>query len=75
MGEVFVRNNEGKLYWGYKTRCKRWISVNRPAVFGFEANMALEPIQLILVGVGKSKKIKNEKWMYDLYYTWLKKLK
>ena len=74
-GEVFVRNNEGKLYWGYKTKPKRLISVNRPAVFGFEANVTLEPIQLILVGIEDNKETKAKEWLYNLYYIWLEDVK
>ena len=70
-GEVFVRNNEEKLYWGYKTKPKRLISVNRPAVFGFKANMTLEPVGTTITGVYRSRRERNEAFLYDLYDIWI----
>ena len=70
-GEVFVRNNEGKLYWGYKTKPKRLISVNRPTILGFKAGVDLEPIEIILTGVYRSRRERDKAYLYDSYYIWL----
>ena len=69
--EVMVRNNKEKISWGYITRRKRHIHVNRPALKGFTANLLLDPRHVVYICTLKSAKEKDPNRLYDLYYVWL----
>ena len=69
--EVMVRNNKEKISWGYITRSKRHIHVNRPVLKGFTANLLLDPRHVVYICTLKSAKEKDPNRLYDLYYVWL----
>ena len=69
--EVMVRNNKEKISWGYITRRKRHIRVNRPVLKGFTANLLLDPRHVVYICTLKSAKEKDPNRLYDLYYVWL----
>lgn len=68
--EVMIRNSEGKLHWGYVTKPKNYINVNRPVVSGFKAGKDLNPSRTVYVLTLKSEEEKNEKRLYNSYYVW-----
>ena len=68
--EVMIRNSEGKLHWGYVTKPKNYINVNRPVVSGFKAGQELDPSRTVYVLTLSSEEEKNEKRLYDRYYVW-----
>ena len=72
--EVMIRNSDGKLHWGYVTKPKNYINVNRPVVSGFKAGKDLNPSRTVYVLTLKSKEEKNEKRLYDRYYVWQKNI-
>lgn len=68
--EVIVRNNPA-IHWGYFTKPKNYVSVNRPVLVGFKNNMDMDPNLIVdnLSG-GIARKGKNERALYELYYVW-----
>ena len=68
--EVMIRNSEGTLHWGYVTKPKNYINVNRPVVSGFKAGKDLNPSRTVYVLTLKSEEEKNEKRLYNSYYVW-----
>ena len=68
--EVIIRNSDGKVHWGYVTKPKNYINVNRPVVSGFKAGKDLNPSRTVHVLTLKSEEEKNEKRLYDSYYVW-----
>ena len=68
--EVMIRNSEGKLHWGYVTKPKNYINVNRPVVSGFKAGQELDPSRTVYILTLSSEEDKNEKRLYNSYYVW-----
>ena len=68
--EVMIRNSDGKLHWGYVTKPKNYINVNRPVVSGFKAGQDLDQSRTVYVLTLSSEEEKNEKRLYDRYYVW-----
>ena len=68
--EVMIRNSEGKLHWGYVTKPKNYINVNRPVVSGFKADLDLDPSRTVYILTLSSEEEKNEKRLYNSYYIW-----
>ena len=68
--EVIIRNSDGKVHWGYVTKPKNYINVNRPVVSGFKAGKDLNPSRTVHVLTLKSEEEKNEKRLYNSYYVW-----
>ena len=69
--EVMVRNNKEKISWGYITRRKRHIHVNRPVLKGFAFNKLLDPRRIVYICTLKSAEARDPNRLYDLYYVWL----
>ena len=65
--EVMIRNSEGKLHWGYVTKPKNYINVNRPVVSGFKAGKNLNPSRSVYILTLRSEEEKNEKRIYKHY--------
>ena len=72
--EVMIRNSDGKLHWGYVTKPKNYINVNRPVVSGFKAGKELDPSRVVYILTLSSEEEKNEKRLYDRYYVWQKNI-
>ena len=68
--EVMIRNSDGKVHWGYVTKPKNYINVNRPVVSGFKAGQELDPSRTVYVLTLSSEEENNEKRLYDRYYVW-----
>lgn len=48
LGETLVRNFPG-LHWGFVTKPKSYVSVNRPVILGLKQNLAIDPFTKIHV--------------------------
>ena len=70
--EVFIRNNGGKIYWGYFTKPKNRSGVNQPTLLGFNHNLDLNPRTIVANCTRTFYKEKNTRKLYDIYYIWLK---
>ena len=69
--ETIIRNNE-PLKWGYITKPKSLLFVNKPAVVGFINKKIMEPLWIIEVMVLRSAREKEKERLYNLYETWCK---
>ena len=70
--EVVIRNNGGKIKWGYFTKPKSRMSVNEPTLLGFMYDKDLNPRLIVKICTEKSATEKNEKMLYETYNTWMK---
>lgn len=70
--EVFRRNNEDWVSWGFVTKPKSYISVNRPVLTGFNKGEHLDPTLLLQNCTLKAMDQKEKNMLYDLYHIWLK---
>lgn len=68
--EVFRRNNEDWVSWGFVTKPKSYISVNRPVLTGFKVDY-LDPTLLLQNCTLKAMDQKEKNMLYDLYHIWL----
>lgn len=66
-----IRNNTGKVYWGYFTKPKNRMSVKRPVLLGFKADKALDPRLIVVNCTGRSSEEFQKTRLYELYKTWL----
>lgn len=73
--ETIIKNNPEKLKWGYFTKPKNKMDVNRPVVLGFSNNNHLNPITVVYNCTWHSVELLNNKRLYDMYYTWMRHLK
>ena len=64
--DVMIRNNTGKVYWGYFTKPKNRMSVKRPVLLGFKADMDLDP-RLIVVNCTSRSSRSSKKQDYMKY--------
>ena len=73
--ETIIKNNLGKVYWGYFTKPKNRMSVNQPVILGFKANVDLDP-RLIVVNCTRHS-IDEEKptRLYEMYKIWLEDIR
>ena len=69
--ETFISNNNS-VYWGFFTKPKNRMSVNKPVLLGFRNNMDLDPRLIVENGMWKSIEQKNEMYLFDVYEVWLK---
>ena len=67
--ETFRKNNNGS-YWGFFTKPKNRMSVNRPVLLGFKHDMDLDPRIIVETCIWHSLDKKNEKLLYDTYGVW-----
>ena len=70
--EVMIRNNSPKITWGYFTKPKNHVSINRPTLFGFKANTSLDTYLVVTNISRKSSREKCRTRLYDIYCVWLK---
>lgn len=68
--EVFLNNNPS-ITWGYFTKPKNRMSVNKPVLVGFKADMDLDPRLIVRNCAYRSLDNKNYKNLYNLYINWL----
>ena len=70
--EVIIRNNSGKIKWGYFTKPKNRFSVNEPVLLGFKDNDDLNPRLIVENCTRKSAKEKMDDRLLKIYNTWMK---
>lgn len=70
--EVIIRNNNGKIKWGYFTKPKNRFSVNEPVLLGFKDNDDLNPRLIVENCTRKSAKEKMDDRLLKIYNTWMK---
>lgn len=70
--EVMVKNNDGKIRWGYFTKPKSRVSVNEPTLLGYKNGMDLNPRLITTNCTRHSSEELNKMRLYDTYYIWLK---
>lgn len=68
--ETVIENNNGKIYWGYFTKPKNRMSVNRPVLLGFMADMDLDPCLIVENCTRKSSRELQKTILYDMYNVW-----
>ena len=68
--EVFLYNNPS-ITWGYFTKPKNRMSVNKPVLVGFKADMDLDPRLIVRNCAYRSINNKNSKNLYNIYINWL----
>lgn len=68
--ETLIKNNPEKLKWGYFTKPKNKMDVNRPVVLGF-SNKHLNPIRIVYNCTWHSVKSLNGKRLYEMYNIWM----
>lgn len=69
--EIIRRNSNGKIYWGYFTKPKSRVSVNRPVLLGFKADMDLDPRSIVVTCTQRSSRERNKEILYNTYKIWL----
>lgn len=68
--EVFLHNNPS-IAWGYFTKPKNRMSVNKPVLVGFKADMDLDPRLVVSNCAYRSLDNKNSENLYNIYKNWL----
>lgn len=68
--EVVLYNNPG-IKWGYFTRPKNRMSVNKPVLVGFKTDMDLDPRLVVRNCAYRSLDNKNSENLYNIYKNWL----
>lgn len=69
--EVIIRNNEGKVKWGYFTKPRNRLSVNEPTLLGFKNDDDLNPRLIVLNCTRHSNEERQATRLYNMYYTWM----
>ena len=64
--EIFIFNNKS-VHWGFFTKPKNRISVNKPVLLGFKNNMDLDPRLIVENCMWKSLKQKNKMYLFNFY--------
>lgn len=72
--ELFIKHNSS-VKWGYFTKPKNRISVNKPVLLGFKYDKCLDPRLIVENCSYRSLKVKNSDALYDIYNNWLVFLK
>ena len=67
--EYIVKHNPS-IYWGYLTKPKSYIYVNRPVLLGFKCKVDMEPMSIIKVCIDRNMEEKNENQLVELYNVW-----
>ncbi len=68
--EVVLRNNPS-IAWGYFTKPKSRMSVNKPVLVGFKADMDLDPRLIVRNCAYRSIDNKNSENLFNIYTNWL----
>ncbi len=68
--EVVLHNNPS-IVWGYFTKPKNRMSVNKPVLVGFKADMDLDPRLIVRNCAYRSIDNKNSQNLYNIYTNWL----
>ena len=68
--EVLIKHSDGKLYWGYVTKPKKFASVNRPVVIGFKAKRMLDPRRVVYNCTWKSVENRDCNKLHEMYNIW-----
>lgn len=69
--ETIIKNNQGKVYWGYFTKPKNRMSVNEPVVLGFKADVDLDPRLIVVNCTSRSSRELQPTRLYEMYQIWL----
>lgn len=68
--KVFIKHNPS-IRWGYFTKPKNMMYVNRPVLLGFVKGKVLDSRNIVVVATLKSDEERKPSRLYDLYYVWL----
>lgn len=68
--EVVIKNSSGKIYWGYFTKPKNRMSVNRPVLLGFKADIEMDPRIVVENCTRKSIRHLQKSILYETYNAW-----
>ena len=68
--ETFLRNNPS-IRWGYFTKPKNEVSVNKPVLMGFRCSIKLDPRQIVDVCARRSYRQRDKNQLFDAYQVWL----
>lgn len=68
-GECIIKNNSA-IHWGYVTKPKRLVDVNKPRLVGFRGNGSVFPYSLVSVCTRRSLKKWNDKDLFEIYQKW-----
>lgn len=69
--EVIIRNNDGKIRWGYFTEPKMRMSVNEPTLIGFENDMDMNPRLIVINCTRRSSRENNSNRLLEMYNVWM----
>lgn len=69
--EVIRKNSADKIYWSYYSKPKNRMSVNRPVLLGFRAEMDLDPELIISNCTLQSSEEHNGRRLFNLYKVWI----
>ena len=70
-GECIINNNP-TIHWGYITKPKKIVDVNKPRLIGFNGNSSVFPYRLISVCLERSSEKWNDEELYETYQIWQK---
>lgn len=70
--ETIIKNSHGCLKWGYFTKPKNKVDVNRPVVLGFTKKIHLNPIMVVYNCTLRSSQNKDSERLYNIYNEWMK---
>lgn len=68
--ETIIKNNPS-IEWGYFTKPKNRMSVNKPVLIGFKGGQDLDPREIILNCMRKSERDKNPERLMNTYDIWI----
>lgn len=69
--EVIRKNSADKIYWSYYSKPQNRMSVNRPVLLGFRAEMDLDPELIISNCTLQSSEEHNGRRLFNLYKVWI----
>lgn len=68
-GECFIKNNP-TIHWGYVTKPKKFVDVNRPSLVGFKGNGSIFPYRLVSVCILKCSEAWSDEKLFETYQNW-----
>lgn len=71
--ETIIRNNP-VIKWGYFTKPKSRMSVNKPVLLGFQASQDLDPREIVLNCMRKSYENKQFDRLFNIYNIWVEEI-
>jgi hypothetical protein len=69
-----IINNNPTIKWGYITKPKNRMSVNKPVLLGFKGGQDLDPRNIILNCMYSTIENKDSQMLFNLYNIWIDKI-